>query len=187
MNTVDLQPTQEHKTYEVDPAVIFEKEFTPHMDALYNYAYRLTRNADDAEDLLQDVLMRSYRYAHYYEPGSNAKSWLFRMMNNHFINLYRKKSKSPEKVEFEAVDFKAGEQSTDLKSFYNSIGDEMLSSLNALPDHLRSIVLLSDVEGFKYEEISKIMDIPLGTVKTWIHKARNVLKDKLSDYYGKHN
>lgn len=166
---------------------VFEQEFMPHVDALYNYAYRLTSNGEDAKDLLQDVLLRAYRYVDHYEVGSNAKSWLFRMMNNHFINIYRKKSKLPTHVDYEGVDFKSGSHSTDLKSFYNSIGDEVLDALTNLPNHLQAIVLLSDVEGFKYEEISKIMDIPLGTVKTWIHKGRNQLKSRLENYYSKRN
>lgn len=172
---------------------IFEGEFLPHIDALYTFAYHLTYNEDDANDLVQETFMKSYRFIDSYEVGTNAKAWLFKILKNAFINEYRKRSKRPTKVDFEDV---AGYQDSETSSYVGSldlrqeifqgmIGDEVTRALNSLPVDFKTVVLLCDVEGFTYEEIAKIVDIPIGTVRSRLHRARNMLKDKLKEYASK--
>jgi RNA polymerase sigma-70 factor (ECF subfamily) len=169
---------------------IFEKEFLPHIDSLYNFATYLQNDDEVAKDLLQETYMRAYRFINYYEKGTNAKAWLIRILKNTFINEYRKKSKAPIKVELEEtyqqVDDSSDDevQNVDLREevYNNLVGDEITSAVNALPVDYRLIILLCDVEGFKYDEIAKIIDVPIGTVRSRLHRARNMLKDKLKDY-----
>jgi RNA polymerase sigma-70 factor (ECF subfamily) len=169
---------------------IFEKEFLPHIDSLYNFATYLQNDDEVAKDLLQETYMRAYRFINYYEKGTNAKAWLIRILKNTFINEYRKKSKQPIKVELEEtyqqVDDSSDDevQNVDLREevYNNLVGDEITSAVNALPVDYRLIILLCDVEGFKYDEIAKIIDVPIGTVRSRLHRARNMLKDKLKDY-----
>src|SRR5687767_6000624 len=169
---------------------MFEKEFLPHIDSLYNFATYLQNDDEVAQDLLQETYMRAYRFINYYEKGTNAKAWLIRILKNTFINEYRKKSKAPIKVELEEtyqqVDDSGDDemQNVDLREevYNNLVGDEITSAVNALPVDYRLIILLCDVEGFKYDEIAKIIDVPIGTVRSRLHRARNMLKDKLKDY-----
>ncbi len=169
---------------------IFEREFLPHIDSLYNFATYLQNDDEVAKDLLQETYMRAYRFINYYEKGTNAKAWLIRILKNTFINEYRKKSKAPIKVELEEtyqqVDDSSDDevQNVDLREevYNNLVGDEITSAVNALPVDYRLIILLCDVEGFKYDEIAKIIDVPIGTVRSRLHRARNMLKDKLKDY-----
>lgn len=169
---------------------IFHEEFLPHIDALYNFAYHLAYNEEDANDLVQETYLKAYRFIDSYDAGTNAKAWLFKILKNAFINEYRKKSKQPAKVDYE--DF-IGYQDSDDRStvefvdlrqeiFQGMIGDEVTRALNALPVDFRTVVLLCDVEGFSYEEIAKITDIPIGTVRSRLHRARNMLKEKLKSY-----
>jgi len=171
---------------------LFEDEFMPHLDALFNFAYKLTLNEDDAKDLLQDTSMKAYRFINSFEKGTNAKAWLFRILKNSFINDYRKKSKAPGMVDYQ-----------DVESYYNSdkgnsqrsitvdlraetvrdkLGDEITIALNALDVDFRTVVILCDLEGFKYDEMAKILNIPIGTVRSRLHRARNMLKEKLAVY-----
>jgi RNA polymerase sigma factor (sigma-70 family) len=153
---------------------IFDQEFMPHINAMYNFAYRLTLDRDDAKDLLQDTYLKAYRFIDSFQEGTNAKAWLFRILKNSFINDYRKKSKEPAKVDYQEVE-----------TYYNSedmIGDEISNALNALDVDFRTVIILCDLEGFKYEEMAKILDIPIGTVRSRLHRARNLLKEKLSEY-----
>jgi RNA polymerase sigma factor (sigma-70 family) len=169
---------------------IFEKEFLPHIDSLYNFATYLQNDDEVAKDLLQETYMRAYRFINYYEKGTNAKAWLIRILKNTFINEYRRKSKLPTKVEFEDTYQQVDEeeegstQNVDLRQeIYNTlVGDEITTAVNALPVDYRLIILLCDVEGFKYDEIAKIIDVPIGTVRSRLHRARNMLKEKLRDY-----
>jgi len=166
---------------------IFEKEFLPHADSLYNFAYYLSNDEDEAKDLLQETFLRGYKYLNYYEEGTNAKAWLLRILKNTFINEYRKKSKKPTHLSFEdyfTVDESEDTGFIDLREeVYDSlIGDEISRALNSLPVDYRLIILLCDIEGFKYEEIAKIIDVPIGTVRSRLHRARNLLKEKLKEY-----
>lgn len=169
---------------------IFEEELLPHIDALNTFAYHLTYNETDAQDLVQETYMKAYRFIDKYIEGTNAKAWLFKILKNAYINQYRKASKRPTKVDFEEiVSYQDSEDSAmnsylDLREeiFENMMGDEVTIAINSLPVDFRTVILLCDIEGFTYEEISKILDIPIGTVRSRLFRARNMLKEKLKDY-----
>lgn len=169
---------------------IFNEEFMPHIRAMYNFAHRLTYDEDDAKDLVQDTFMKSYRFINSFHQGTNAKAWLFRIMKNSFINDFRKKSKQPTKVDYQEVEGyynSEGTQksiTTDLRidTVKNLIGDEITNALAALDVDFRTVIILCDLEGFTYEEMAKILDIPIGTVRSRLHRARNLLKEKLQTY-----
>lgn len=169
---------------------LFEKEFMPLIDSLYNFAYRLTLDEDDANDLVQETYLKAYRFFDSYEQGTNAKAWLFRILKNSFINEFRKKSKEPSKVDYNEVETFYNSDDVDenitadlrVDSIQDMIGDEVATALNALAVDFRTIIILCDLEGFTYEEMSKILDIPIGTVRSRLHRARNLLKEKLKSY-----
>ncbi len=171
--------------------LIFENEFLPHADALSTFAYHLTLFDASANDLVQETFLKAYRFIDKYDVGTNAKAWLFKIMKNAFINDYRKKSKQPSKIDYdEVVNFlDEGKDATlssyqDLREemFENLMGDEVTNAINALPVDSRTVILLCDIEGFSYEEIAKIIDVPVGTVRSRLHRSRNMLKKKLQDY-----
>ncbi len=169
---------------------VFEKELLPHMDALKTFAYHLTFDDDDSEDLVQETYLKAYRFIDKYQEGTNAKAWLFKILKNAYINQYRKKVKQPTKVDFEEIisyhdtDEKSKTNYLDLRQeiFQNIMGDEITTEINNLPIDFRTVILLCDVEGFTYEEISKIIDVPIGTVRSRLFRARNILKEKLKNY-----
>lgn len=169
---------------------IFKKEFLPHADALYNFAFHLTYNEDDANDLVQETFLKSYRFIDSYQQGTNAKAWLFKILKNAFINDYRRKSKQPSKVDYDEIvsyhdtDDEGHVEYLDLRQelFQGMLGDEITRALNELPVDFKTIILLCDIEEFSYEEIAKIIDIPIGTVRSRLHRARNILKEKLREY-----
>jgi RNA polymerase sigma factor (sigma-70 family) len=169
---------------------IFDQEFMPQINAMYNFAYRLTLDRDDAKDLLQDTYLKAYRFIDSFQEGTNAKAWLFRILKNSFINDYRKKSKEPAKVDYQEVETYYNSEDVDrqitpdlrVESLSNMIGDEISNALNALDVDFRTVIILCDLEGFKYEEMAKILDIPIGTVRSRLHRARNLLKENLSEY-----
>jgi len=169
---------------------LFEKEMLPHLKSLYHFGYRLTNNEDDANDLVQDTYLKAYRFFHSYERGSNAKAWLFRILKNSFINVYRKASKEPNKIDYEEAEtfLNTGKSSyvdsidAREKIFRGLIGDEVAKALNSLPVDFRIVIILCDIEEFTYEEIAKIIDIPIGTVRSRLHRARKMLRDMLSGY-----
>ena len=176
---------------EKEKYVVFDKEFMPHIDSMYNFAFRLTNDEDDANDLVQDTYLKAFRFINSFERGTNAKAWLFRILKNSFINDYRKKSKEPSKVDYQEVEttYNSTEDAemdatTDLRTetVQDMIGDEVANALNSLPVDFRTVIILCDIEGFTYEEMAKILDIPIGTVRSRLHRARNLLKDKLKDY-----
>ncbi|GEO02503.1 RNA polymerase sigma factor RpoE [Adhaeribacter aerolatus] len=172
----------------------FEAELLPIIDPLYNFAFRLTLDEDDANDLVQETYLKAYRFFEYFEQGTNAKAWLFRILKNSFINDFRKKSKQPAKVDYSEVESYYNTEGNDndaeiattsdmrSQSVQELIGDEVASALNSLPVDFRTVIILCDLEGFTYEEMAKILDIPIGTVRSRLHRARNFLKEKLEGY-----
>ncbi len=169
---------------------IFDHEFLPHIDAMYNFAYRLTFNEDDAKDLVQETYMKAYRFVHSFQQGTNAKAWLFRILKNSFINEFRKKSKEPSKIDYQEIEsyYNSDNVEVDITpdlrvdAVQDMIGDEVSNALNSLAVDFRTVIILCDLEGFTYEEMAKILDIPIGTVRSRLHRARNLLKDKLKSY-----
>ncbi|WP_115868047.1 sigma-70 family RNA polymerase sigma factor [Marinoscillum furvescens] len=169
---------------------IFDNEFLPHLDAMYNFAYRLTFDQDDAKDLVQDTYMKAYRFINSFQQGTNAKAWLYRILKNSFINDFRKKSKEPGKVDYQEVENFYNSDNVDesktvdlrIDTVKDMIGDEVTNALNSLAVDFRTVIILCDLEGFTYEEMAKILDIPIGTVRSRLHRARNLLKEKLKSY-----
>ena len=169
---------------------LFEMEFLPHADALYTFAYHLTYQEEDANDLVQDTFLKAFRFIDSYERGTNAKAWLFKILKNSFINEYRRKTKLPREVDYEDyVEFHEADDTAtignlDLRDevFKGLIGDEVSRALNSLPVDFRTIILLCDIEEFSYEEMARIINIPVGTVRSRLNRARNLMKDKLRDY-----
>ncbi len=169
---------------------IFNEEFLPHIDSMYNFGYRLTFDEDDAKDLVQDTYLKAYRFIKSFERGTNAKAWLFRILKNSFINDFRKKSKEPSKVDYQEVETFYNSEDVDktitsdlrVDAVQDMIGDEISNALNSLDVDFRTVIILCDLEGFKYDEMAKILDIPIGTVRSRLHRARNLLKEKLQGY-----
>ncbi|RMF28047.1 MAG: sigma-70 family RNA polymerase sigma factor [Bacteroidetes bacterium] len=174
---------------------IFEQELLPLLEALHNFAYHLTKNEEDANDLVQETYLRALRFLDKYDAGSNAKAWMFRIMKNIFINKYRRRSKAPTQVElFDSTSFHDEDQDApqsnfvDLREevFQDLMGDEVSRALNALPVDYRIVLILYELEDFTYEEIASILDIPIGTVRSRLHRARNLLKKQLEAYARAH-
>jgi RNA polymerase sigma-70 factor, ECF subfamily len=169
---------------------IFEQAALPHMAILRAYAFHLTMNSEHAKDLLQDTYLKAYRFWGNFEKGTNIKSWLYCIMKNSYINLYRKEIKEPKKVEYQ--DYHLPYSTTQEISFdqkhlpektYNEIfGDEIARSIESLKDSFRNILILSDVEGHTYEEIANIVDCPVGTVRSRLYRGRSQLRKKLFNY-----
>ena len=186
MSDVPAQNYTEKEKYK-----IFDQEFMPHINSMYNFAYRLTVDEDEAKDLVQDTYLKAFRFITSFQKGTNAKAWLFRILKNSFINDYRKKSKEPAKVDYQEVEtfYNSDEADADnitvdlrVESVQEMIGDEVATALNSLAVDFRTVIILCDIEGFTYEEMAKILDIPIGTVRSRLHRARNLLKEKLKAY-----
>jgi len=168
----------------------FQVEAMPHMNLLHNYAYKMTSNQLDADDLLQETYLRAFRFFHKFEKGTNCKAWLFRIMKNLFINKYRKNQKEPGKVDYGEIenffDNIRSEKidSTDLqqKVFSNLLDDDVTNALNSLQDDFKTVVILCDLEGLSYEEIADFVQCPIGTVRSRLHRGRKMLQEKLYNY-----
>ena len=179
-----------------DPA-LFELEMNPHLDALYRNALRLTGNANDAEDLLQDTYLRAYRFFYQYQPGTNAKAWLFRIMNTVFLNDYRKKSRQGETVSYDGLedfylynrlseDSLGGdhpETENPEKAVLEKLDIEIIQqAIQALPIEFRDTVALATVEEMSYQEIADMLEIPVGTVRSRLSRGRKLLQKALWEY-----
>jgi len=168
----------------------FEKTALPHKSLLYNYAFAITRNSDDADDLLQETFFKAYRFWNNFEAGTNIKAWLYRIMKNSYINYYRKEIREPKKVEYKEYHLPYDTlHETPLplkhlqeKSYDELFGDEITRSLESLNDTFRNIIILSDIDGLSYEEIATMVQCPIGTVRSRLHRGRKLLRNKLSAY-----
>ncbi|MFO8030598.1 MAG: sigma-70 family RNA polymerase sigma factor [Cyclonatronaceae bacterium] len=171
----------------------FNEEIIPHLDATYNYALRLTTDPNDAEDLLQDSIVKAFRFFNSYQKGTNARAWLYRIVKNSYINNYRKASRQPQHVDYEEIatyyETIRSEQSdtTDLQArlFRGEYDDDFKKALDNLPEDFRTPLLLCDVEDFTYEEIANMLDVPIGTVRSRLHRGRNLLKEKIREIAAK--
>ncbi len=167
----------------------FEQTALVHLDFLNNIAVKITRNEDDAQDLVQETFMRAYRFFDKYEPGTNCKAWLYRILKNTFINHYRQQHRRPSEVDFEAIEetHEVQVKHTGLKpgdpeeSLINSmLRAEVRQALETLPADYREALFLSLVEGFSYREIAEMVGCPIGTVMSRIHRARKLMQRALS-------
>jgi RNA polymerase sigma-70 factor, ECF subfamily len=171
----------------------FERTALPHLGALYNLAVHLTRNPADAEDLVQESYLRAYRFFDTYEPGTNVKAWLFRIVRNTFINRYRAARVRPEEVDLEDVEagyermideaFLAQRSPTSPERIVMDgiLDQEIQEALDALPEEYRSTVLLGLAEDLSYKEIAAALSIPIGTVMSRLHRGRRLLQSRLVD------
>lgn len=172
----------------------FEEEALPHMDAVYRFALRLSGSRDRAEDLVQDTFFRAYRAWDQYTPGTRCKSWLFTICRNVFLRQ-RERTQRHDEIISENVPKDSGSvpavnplwSSTESKdpagSFFNSIVDaKILEAIDELPEEYRTAVVLSDLEGFSYNEVAEMMEVPVGTVKSRLFRGRRQLQKQLYDY-----
>jgi len=166
----------------------FEKEALVHLDLLYNSAVQMTRNVADAQDLVQETFVKAYRFFNQFKKGTNCKAWLFKIMKNNYINAFRKRAKEPTRVDFAEVEAtlqaELPPEEPDAKGhvFDEMVEDDVKTALDQLPFEFRMATILSDIEGFSYQEIADIMDCPIGTVRSRLSRARKFLQKRLYDF-----
>lgn len=172
----------------------FESQIKPNLDALYRTALRMTKNAADAEDLVQDTALKAYRYFDRFEDGSNVRAWLFKILTNLFINRYRKESKAPVQLDYdEMADYQLFSQveadsltttggSPEKNLFDQVLGSDIERAIEELPEDFRIVVVMAFVEGLSYEEIAEALSVPMGTVKSRLFRGRKLLQKALSQY-----
>ena len=170
----------------------FQADALPLLDSLYGAALRMTRNPQDAEDLVQETMLRAYRAFDRFEPGTHLKAWLFRIMTNAYINTYRKRKREPLKVSQDEVeDFDLYQELKDHDPQFSStpesivldslVDSDITNAIDGLREQFRLAVVLSDIEGFTYAEMAEIMDVPMGTVISRLHRGRKALQKRLWD------
>ncbi len=169
----------------------FTEEAMPLLDQLYGGALRMTRNPQDAEDLVQETYLKAFKAFDSFKPGTNLKAWLYRIMTNTYINTYRKKQRRPLETSAEDVTDRQlyttsshdsiGLQSAEVEALKNLPDKQIADAMNSLSDDYRMVVYYADVEGLAYKEIAEVMDIPLGTVMSRLHRGRKQLRELLKD------
>jgi RNA polymerase sigma-70 factor (ECF subfamily) len=166
----------------------FEREALPLLSEMYAAALRLTRNPTDAEDVLQETYLRAYRGFGTFKEGTNLRAWLYRILTNAFINTYRKRQREPQTVSddevpewflYEKLGGEAAEASAEAEVLERLPDEDVQEALAALPEQFRLAVLLADVEGFSYKEIAEILEVPIGTVMSRLHRGRRALEKRL--------
>jgi len=174
----------------------FEAAAMPHLDSLYNTAYRMSRNAEDAEDLVQETFLKGYRSYAQFTPGTNLKAWLFKILKNTFINEYRRRQAAPPKSDFAEIEESfesqlapgaAGQmKNPEEEALANAFDEDVQRALDLLPADYRMAVLLADIEGFSYREIAEILEIPVGTVMSRLYRGRKLLEEAMLRYAREH-
>ena len=163
------------------------------INGMFSLALRMTRNQLDAEDLVQDTSLKAFRYFHKFDQGTNFRAWIYRILTNNFINFYRKNQKQPAQIEIENVSFKLKQEGA---GFWNRLNDrnngfdyddlfddEINAAIDKLPGEYRIVLLLADVEGLSYKEISEVIAHPLGTVMSRLHRGRKMLQRQLGSHF----
>ena len=176
---------------DIELASRFEEEALPLLDQLYGGALRMTRNPADAEDLVQETYLKAYKAFDSYRPGTNLKAWLYRIMTNTYINVYRKRQRQPVQAPTEVIsDYQlyttsshdsTGLESAEVAALKNMPDGKIADAMNQLSEDYRMVVYYADVEGLAYKEIAEIMGTPLGTVMSRLHRGRKQLRQALKD------
>ena len=175
----------------------FEAEVLPFVDSLYSTAYRMSRNRQDAEDLLQETYLRAYKYYDKFQEGTNFKAWLFKILKNTFINRYRKRQRQPLKNSFDEIEgsfelkllespLTARGATPEEELMVDALDQDVQQALEALPEDYRTAVELADLQGLSYREIADQLDIPLGTVMSRLYRGRRKLEAVLLEYAREH-
>ncbi|MBD1540779.1 sigma-70 family RNA polymerase sigma factor [Arthrobacter sp. IA7] len=170
----------------------FERDAMQYVDQLYSAAMRMARNPADAEDLVQEAYTKAFSAFHQYKPGTNLKAWLYRILTNTYINLYRKRQREPLQSNSDTIEdwqlaraeshTSSGLRSAEAEALDHLPDSDVKRALQAIPEEFRLAVYFADVEGFAYKEISDIMNTPIGTVMSRLHRGRKMLRDELADY-----
>ena len=172
----------------------FEQDAMQYARQLYSAAMRMTRNPSDAEDLVQETFLKAYRAYHTFEEGTNLKAWLYRILTNTYINKYRKDSRRPSEVDLGSVEdlylyrnigseeSAEAARSTEERVLDGLVESDIKKAVEDLPENFRLPVLLADLAGFSYKEIADILDIPIGTVMSRLHRGRKAMEKSLWDY-----
>ncbi len=175
----------------------FEAEVLPFVDSLYSTAYRMSRNRQDAEDLLQETYLRAYKYYDKFQEGTNFKAWLFKILKNTFINRYRKRQRQPLKNSFDEIEgsfelkllespLTARGATPEEELMVDALDQDVQQALEALPEDYRTAVELADLQGLSYREIADQLGIPLGTVMSRLYRGRRKLEAVLLEYAREH-
>jgi len=174
----------------------FEAAAMPYVDSLYNTAYRMARNSEDAEDLVQETYLKAYKYYDKFQEGTNFKAWLFKILKNTFINSYRRKQQAPPESDFSEIEesfeslvseeVSRKSKSPEQEFLANVLDGDIQKSLEALPEDFRMVVVLADLEGFTYKEIAEILDVPVGTVMSRLYRGRRLLESAMLKYAREH-
>jgi len=170
-------------------AARFEEEAIPYLGQLYPVAVRMTRGREDAEDLVQETMAKAWAAFQNYEPGTNLRAWLYRIMTNTFISSYRRRDRMPLLLQDDVVDrmeqpaWPAGTstRSAEAEALDRMPAAEIRRAMRELPEDFRTVVYLADVEGYTYHETAALMGTPIGTVMSRLHRARRALRTKLAD------
>ena len=170
----------------------FERDAMQYVDQLYSAAMRMARNPSDAEDLVQEAYTKAFSAFHQYKPGTNLKAWLYRILTNTYINLYRKRQREPLQSNSDTIEdwqlakaeshTSAGLRSAEAEALDHLPDSDVKNALQAIPEEFRLAVYFADVEGYAYKQISEIMNTPIGTVMSRLHRGRKMLRDMLADY-----
>ncbi len=172
----------------------FSREALPQLEALRNFAFKLCRDEHYTNDLVQETMLKAFRSFHMYEEGTNCRAWLFQICKNSYINDYRRKQYETIATDFSEENVGSGDDdtrrrmkvslsdTTDTEAHEAMVGDEVATALKALPSDYQTALILSDIEGFTYEEIAEFSQTPIGTIRSRIHRGRKMMATKLEEY-----